>query len=213
MKQSSILFFCLLFLISCFESGKDLQKKQEEKQTWILTTLYWQRNFGNCIKTDTNANSRTCSRRPLGVCNHNQLIVTQAEVNLNFAEANALLSRTPDCQESIIQSGILTLSATSNASSENLKSRYLFQVTESCEGSGFVPSANVRLANFSEIQWLESARGKIAKAANAITANGFLPQANRDKANNCLRLEYIDWEKDLAKENVENKVLLEIALP
>ncbi|EOQ89936.1 putative lipoprotein [Leptospira yanagawae serovar Saopaulo str. Sao Paulo = ATCC 700523] len=213
MKLSSIFYIFLLLLISCFESGKDLQKKQEENQTWILTTLYWQRNFGNCIKTDSNTNTKTCSRRPLGVCNHNQLIVTQAEVNLNLNETNGLLGRTPDCQESILQSGILSLSATTNANSESLKSRYLFQVTESCEGSGYVPSANVRLASFSEIQWLESVRGKIAKAAHTISINGFLPQANRDKANNCLRLEFLEWEKDLAKENVENKVLLEITLP
>lgn len=203
----------ILCLVSCFETGEDLQKKKQEEQTWILTTLYWQRNFGNCIKIDTNANTKTCSRRPLGVCDHNQLIITQAEVNFNLNETRTIQNRTPDCQESILQSGILALGATSNANIDTLKGRYQFQVTESCETSGYVPSANVRLATFSEIQLLESPRGKIAKAAKTISANGFLPQSSRDKANSCLRLEFLEWEQILAGESFENKVLLEITLP
>ncbi|WP_246837485.1 hypothetical protein [Leptospira bouyouniensis] len=187
--------------------------KKEEEQTWILSTLYWQRNSGNCIKLDSNTNTRTCSRRPSGVCNVNQLIVTQAEVNFNLNETRNIQNRIPDCQESILQSGILSQGATSNSNTDTIKSRYSFQVVETCENVGIQPNSGTRLATFFEIQWLESPRGKISKAAKLIAANGFLPQSSRDKANSCLQLEFLEWEKELAQENNLNKILLEIALP
>ncbi|XDD46398.1 hypothetical protein AB3N60_17095 [Leptospira sp. WS39.C2] len=213
MKHRFLLLFIIFALFSCFESGEEVQKQEEEKQTWILTTLSWQRNFGNCIKLDNDTNSRVCSRRPLGVCNVNQLIVTQAEVNFTINETRNIQSRIPDCQESILQSGLLSLKATTNANIDTFKSKYGFSVTESCEVSGIQPSAGTRLATFVEIQWLESTRGKVAKAAKIISTNGFLPQSSRDKANSCLQLEFLEWEKNLAQGNNENKILIEIVLP
>lgn len=213
MRQKILLIICLFIFTRCFESGEDLQKKKEEEQTWILSTLYWQRNSGNCIKLDSNTNTRTCSRRPSGVCNVNQLIVTQAEVNFNLNETRNIQNRIPDCQESILQSGILSQGATSNSNTDTIKSRYSFQVVETCENVGIQPNSGTRLATFFEIQWLESPRGKISKAAKLIAANGFLPQSSRDKANSCLQLEFLEWEKELAQENNLNKILLEITLP
>jgi len=213
LKQWFIIMISILALPSCFESGKDVQNKKEEEQTWILTTLYWQRNSGNCIKLDTNTNSRTCSRRPLGICNVNQLIVTQAEVNFLLNETKNLQNRVPDCQESILQSGILNTKATTNANTDSFKTRYGFTVTESCEVAGIQPAAGTQLATFVQIQWLESARGKIAKSAKAIVANGFLPQSSRDKANSCLQIEFLEWEKELAQANNDNKILIEMTLP
>ncbi|TGM73336.1 hypothetical protein EHR01_14130 [Leptospira mtsangambouensis] len=202
-------------LTSCFESGEEKQKKEENKQTFNLTTLYLIRESGNCIKTNTSlsSNNQFCSRRPLGVCNVNQLIVTQSEVNVMINDARIIQTRTTDCQESILQSGVLSLKATTTANTDTFKSQYTFRVAESCELEGFQVSNGTRFANFTEILWLESVRGKIAKAAKLIVANGFLPQANRDRANSCLNLEFKDWEKDLAQGNNENKILVEIVHP
>lgn len=211
--MSQIYLFSILFLVSCFETGEELQRKKEEEQTQLLTTLVWQRNYGNCIKTDTNTNTRTCSRRPLGVCNQGQLIITQAEVNFILNETRIIQNRTTDCQESILQSGLLNTKATTNANIDSIQSRYQFLVTESCEIAGIQPATGTRLATFFELQWLESPRGKTAKAAKVIAANGFLPQSSRDKANACLQLEFLEWEKDLAQGSNENKILLEISLP
>ncbi|TGM55883.1 hypothetical protein EHQ91_13410 [Leptospira biflexa] len=213
MKQVIIFITCLFLHTSCLQSGEDIQQKNEEETTWLLSTLLWQRNSGNCIKTDTNTNISMCSRRPLGICNVNQLIVTQAEVNYTLNESRTIQNRNPDCQESILQSGILSQSATSNANSDTIKARYRFLVTESCEASGVQPSSDTRFATFFEIQWLESTRGKIAKAAKSIVANGFLPQNSRDKANSCLQLEFLEWEKGLAEGNLQNKILIEITVP
>ncbi|PJZ47002.1 hypothetical protein [Leptospira brenneri] len=215
MKRIIIHLSLILFLISCFESGEEKQKEKENKETIFLTTLYLIRESGNCIKTDTTLtnNNRFCSRRPLGICSVNQLILTQSELNVILNEMRTIQNRTTDCQESILQSGILSLKATTALETENLKSKYTFQVAETCELEGFQTSASARFATFSEIQWLESARGKIAKGAKTIAANGFLPQANRDRANSCLQLEFKDWEKDLAQGNNENKILVEIVHP
>ncbi|TGL22990.1 hypothetical protein EHQ47_07860 [Leptospira bourretii] len=202
-------------LTSCFDSGEEKQKKEENKQTFNLTTLYLIRESGNCIKTNTSlsSNNQFCSRRPLGVCNVNQLIVTQSEVNVMINDARIIQTRTTDCQESILQSGVLSLKATTTANIDTFKSQYTFLVAESCELEGFQVNNGTRFANFTEILWLESVRGKIAKAAKLIVANGFLPQANRDRANSCLNLEFKDWEKDLAQGNNENKILVEIVHP
>ncbi|MCW7480007.1 hypothetical protein [Leptospira kanakyensis] len=215
MKRILISLYLFLFFSSCFESGGEKQKEEENKQTLYLTTLYLIRQSGNCIKTDTtlSTNNQFCSRRPLGVCSVNQLILTQSELNVILNDMRTIQNRTADCQESILQSGILSLKATTATETENLKSKYNFRVAETCELEGFQTSAGTRFANFTEIQWLESARGRIAKAAKAISANTFLPQANRDRANSCLILEYKDWEKDLAQGNYENKILVEIVHP
>nr|WP_208721785.1 hypothetical protein [Leptospira mtsangambouensis] len=215
MKNTLIVLSIILMLTSCFESGEEKQKKEENKQTFNLTTLYLIRESGNCIKTNTSlsSNNQFCSRRPLGVCNVNQLIVTQSEVNVMINDARIIQTRTTDCQESILQSGVLSLKATTTANTDTFKSQYTFRVAESCELEGFQVSNGTRFANFTEILWLESVRGKIAKAAKLIVANGFLPQANRDRANSCLNLEFKDWEKDLAQGNNENKILVEIVHP
>lgn len=215
MKNTLIVLSIILILTSCFDSGEEKQKKEENKQTFNLTTLYLIRESGNCIKTNTSlsSNNQFCSRRPLGVCNVNQLIVTQSEVNVMINDARIIQTRTTDCQESILQSGVLSLKATTTANIDTFKSQYTFRVAESCELEGFQVSNGTRFANFTEILWLESVRGKIAKAAKLIVANGFLPQANRDRANSCLNLEFKDWEKDLAQGNNENKILVEIVHP
>ncbi|MCT8334301.1 hypothetical protein NUH30_11520 [Leptospira sp. 85282-16] len=215
MKRIAVSLYLVLFFTSCFESGSEKEKNEENKQTLFLTTLYLVRQSGNCIKTDTTltTNNQFCSRRPLGVCSVNQLVFTQSELNVMFNEMRTIQNRTTDCQESILQSGILALKATTDIEIENLKSKYTFRVVDSCELEGFQTSTNVRLANFSEIQWLESVRGKIAKAAKTIANNGFLPQGNRDRANSCLNLEFKDWEKDLTQGNIENKILVEITPP
>ncbi|MCG6140133.1 hypothetical protein LFX27_06010 [Leptospira mtsangambouensis] len=215
MKNTLIVLSIILMLTSCFDSGEEKQKKEENKQTFNLTTLYLIRESGNCIKTNTSlsSNNQFCSRRPLGVCNVNQLIVTQSEVNVIINDARIIQTRTTDCQESILQSGVLSLKATTTANIDTFKSQYTFRVAESCELEGFQVNNGTRFANFTEILWLESVRGKIAKAAKLIVANGFLPQANRDRANSCLNLEFKDWEKDLAQGNNENKILVEIVHP
>lgn len=215
MKNTLIVLSIILILTSCFDSGEEKQKKEENKQTFNLTTLYLIRESGNCIKTNTSltSNNQFCSRRPLGVCNVNQLIVTQSEVNVMINDARIIQTRTTDCQESILQSGVLSLKATTTANIDTFKSQYTFLVAESCELEGFQVNNGTRFANFTEILWLESVRGKIAKAAKLIVANGFLPQANRDRANSCLNLEFKDWEKDLAQGNNENKILVEIVHP
>lgn len=215
MKRIIIGFCFFLFFTSCFENGEEKQKEEENKQTVYLTTFYWIRQSGNCIKTDTtlSTNNQFCSRRPLGICSVNQLILTQSELNVLLNDMRTIQNRTADCQESILQSGILSLKATTVTETENLKSKYTFRVAESCELEGFQTAAGVRFASFTEIQWLESVRGKIAKAAKTISANGFLPQATRDRANSCLQLEFKDWEKDLAQGNNENKILVEIVHP
>ncbi|EOQ95103.1 putative lipoprotein [Leptospira wolbachii serovar Codice str. CDC] len=215
MNRILIGFSLILSLVSCFESGKEVKKKEEDKQTLYLTTLYLVRESGNCIKTNTSlpTNNQFCSRRPLGVCSVNQLILTQGEVNVILNEVKNIQTRTVDCQESILQSGILIAKATTTMEIDTLKSQYTFRVVESCELEGFQVANGTRFANFTEIQWLESARGKIAKAAKSVAANGFLPQANRDRANSCLNLEFKDWEKDLAQGNLENKILVEINHP
>ncbi|TGK90311.1 hypothetical protein EHQ23_01770 [Leptospira bourretii] len=215
MKNTLIVLSIILILTSCFDSGEEKQKKEENKQTFNLTTLYLIRESGNCIKTNTSltSNNQFCSRRPLGVCNVNQLIVTQSEVNVMINDARIIQTRTTDCQESILQSGVLSLKATTTANIDTFKSQYTFRVAESCELEGFQVNNGTRFANFTEILWLESVRGKIAKAAKLIVANGFLPQANRDRANSCLNLEFKDWEKDLAQGNNENKILVEIVHP
>lgn len=215
MKNTLIVLSIILMLTSCFDSGEEKQKKEENKQTFNLTTLYLIRESGNCIKTNTSlsSNNQFCSRRPLGVCNVNQLIVTQNEVNVMINDARIIQTRTTDCQESILQSGVLSLKATTTANIDTFKSQYTFRVAESCELEGFQVNNGTRFANFTEILWLESVRGKIAKAAKLILANGFLPQANRDRANSCLNLEFKDWEKDLAQGNNENKILVEIVHP
>nr|WP_244290259.1 hypothetical protein [Leptospira bourretii] len=215
MKNTLIVLSIILMLTSCFDSGEEKQKKEENKQTFNLTTLYLIRESGNCIKTNTSlsSNNQFCSRRPLGVCNVNQLIVTQSEVNVMINDARIIQTRTTDCQESILQSGVLSLKATTTANIDTFKSQYTFLVAESCELEGFQVNNGTRFANFTEILWLESVRGKIAKAAKLIVANGFLPQANRDRANSCLNLEFKDWEKDLAQGNNENKILVEIVHP
>ncbi|EMY71775.1 hypothetical protein [Leptospira vanthielii] len=215
MKRILIGVSLILFLISCFESGEETQKKEENKQTLYLTTLYLVRQSGNCIKTNTSltSNNQFCSRRPLGVCTVDQLIVTQSEVNVILNEVKTIQTKTVDCQESIFQSGVLLSKATTTAEIDTLKSQYTFRVVESCELEGFQVANGTRFANFSEIQWLESVRGKIAKAAKTISVNVFLPQAYRDRANSCLNLEFKDWEKDLAQGNNENKILVEITHP
>ncbi|TGL86715.1 hypothetical protein EHQ68_15570 [Leptospira congkakensis] len=215
MKKFTIGFSLLLCLISCFENGDEKQKEEENKQTVSLTTLYLVRQSGNCIKTNTtlSSNNRFCSRRPLGICNVNQLILTQSELNVILNDTRIIQARTTDCQESIALSGVLSLKATTVANIDSFKSQYTFQVVETCELEGFQTSAGTRFATFTEIQWLESVRGKIAKAAKTISANTFLPQANRDRANSCLNLEFKDWEKDLAQGNNENKILVEIVHP
>lgn len=215
MKNKIILFSITLFLTSCFEGGEEKQKEEENKQTFNLTTLYLIRQYGNCIKTNTSlsSNNQFCSRRPLGVCNVNQLIVTQSEVNVMINDARIIQTRTVDCQESILQSGVLSLKATTTANVDNFKSQYTFRVAESCELEGFQTSNGTRFANFTEILWLDSVRGKIAKAAKTIVANGFLPQVNRDRANSCLNLEFKDWERDLAQGSNDNKILVEIVHP
>ncbi|MGE8721018.1 hypothetical protein ACO2KH_08845 [Leptospira terpstrae] len=215
MKQILLGFSMILFLTSCFESGEEVKKEEENKQTFYLTTLYLVRQSGNCIKTNTSltSNNQFCSRRPLGVCNVNQLIVTQAEVNVILNEARIIQARTVDCQESILQSGVLSSKATTVANIDSFKSQYTFRVVETCELEGFLEASGTRFANFTEIQWLESVRGKIAKAAKSISANTFLPVANRDRANSCLNLEFKDWEKDLAQGNNDNKILVEIVHP
>ncbi|MCW7491435.1 hypothetical protein ND861_02080 [Leptospira sp. 2 VSF19] len=215
MKRIVVSFYLILLFASCFESGVEKENKEEYKQTLFLTTLYLVRQSGNCIKTDSTLanNNQFCSRRPLGVCSVNQLVLTQNELNVMLNEMRTIQNRTTDCQESILQSGILVLKVTTANETEILKSRFSFRVVDSCEFEGFQVSSGKRLANFSEIQWLESVRGKIAKAAKTIANNGFLPQVNRDRANSCLNLEFKDWEKDLAQGNLENKILVEINPP
>ncbi|TGL53193.1 hypothetical protein EHQ55_00990 [Leptospira meyeri] len=215
MKNIIILFCMTLFFASCFEGGEEKQKEEENQQTFNLTTLFLIRESGNCIKTNTSlsSNNQFCSRRPLGVCNVNQLILTQAEVNVMINDARIIQSRTADCQESILQSGVLSLKATTTTNIDTFKSQYTFRVAESCELEGFQVSAGTRFANFTEILWLDSVRGKIAKAAKSISANTFLSQTNRDRANSCLNLEFKDWERDLAQGNNDNKILVEIVHP
>ncbi|TGN14583.1 hypothetical protein [Leptospira ilyithenensis] len=208
----------LIFILSgpsfyCGEEGEVKGKERNQTQTQFLILISAFRAEGNCIKTTKQSSVEivTCSRKQRGICNINLSLVTQSEVTFLLNETKKISDRTTDCQESILQSGLLFLKPTTQEEESSIKNLISYQTIDSCETSGFSLSlASQRLATYEELVFMDSSGGRIGLAAAKISANGFLPKVNRDFANSCLEKEFTAEERELFGLVRNGTVILEI---
>ena len=211
-------FYFLIFVLSvslfhCGEEGKAKQKERNQNQTQFLILISAFRSEGNCVKVtkQSSVDVSTCSRKPRGICNINQSLVTQSEVTFQLSETKKISDRTPDCQESILQSGLMFLKPTTQAEETNIKNITNYQTVDSCEASGFsLSQASQRLATYDELVFMDSPGGKIGFAAIKISASVFLPKVNRDFATSCLEKEFTVTERELLGLVKSGTVVLEM---
>lgn len=210
------LFFLILLLslMRC-EEGEELRRKQTQNNLNFLLILAKSRMDGNCLKTVTDSTtskkSYFCSLRPSGLCTINLSLITQGEVTYAFRESKKVTDRTADCQESLAQSGIFSLKASTTKEEEDFKLNTEYKSVVSCEAENFTLKANVRLATNEEILFFESARGKIGRSASFLSTSLFLPKVNKDRATSCLESAFTESEKDLFKNLSEGKILIEVS--
>ncbi|TGL61860.1 hypothetical protein EHQ58_04400 [Leptospira ognonensis] len=209
---------CLLYLIlivTYCEDGETKLEKQNKFQTEFLITLTRYREEGNCRKSILAENlvdkTLTCSRKPRGYCSINQSLITQGEINFLITEGKKVKDRNSNCETSFLQSGILLLTATTAKDEESIRSKHEYVTVSNCEDDGFILNENVRLATFSEIQLIESARGRIGRSAKLLSLSLLTTASIREKAKLCLEQEYSENEIDFFSNLVAGKVLLEVS--
>ncbi|WP_411821357.1 hypothetical protein [Leptospira sp. 'Mane'] len=196
--------FLLVLSVSFFSceanDGESKQKEKNQTQTNFLIILSAFRSEGNCIKTtkQSSAEVSVCNRKPRGVCNIGQSLLTQSEVTFQLSEMKKIADHSPDCQESILQSGLLSLKATTPEEEANNKNQISYQTVDSCEAAGYVLAlSSQRYATYGELTFLSSAKGKIGSAAMKISSTILLPKTNRDVADSCLLREFTQQEREL----------------
>ncbi|TGN19744.1 hypothetical protein [Leptospira idonii] len=188
-------------------------KKKKNNDTLFFTMILSDfRMQGNCLKSVSSGSTvtRTCSRYPRGYCFINLYIRTKEEAASSLNAGRKIIERVSLCQESLVLSGVPAVKQTTAEEENQIRANYGFEVVNSCEEAGVSLVSSKRLASYEELLFLESVRGKVARAAWTISKNPFLSAASRNNANSCLEKEFTPSEKDLAKQVVETTLLLEV---
>ncbi|HMV43198.1 MAG TPA: hypothetical protein PK079_05775 [Leptospiraceae bacterium] len=162
-----LIIFLFLFINSC--SNLDgIQNKKDTRNRNNIFSLYLiqQRSLGNCLRKDNTNNIAYCDRRSKGLCNPNDLILTNGEKTYNLSDANDLLKAVPSCNFSFLNSGISSDTITNQTDTDSLIANNTYSTVYSCESLGFSNAAN--LISELELLFLNSARGRIAIAADKI---------------------------------------------
>lgn len=209
-----VLFVTLIFFIECEDGESKLQKKNQTQNEFLLFLLKY-REEGNCKKSvlgsDNSTKTTSCNRKPRGFCNINQSLTNQGEINFLFSEAKKVRDRTPECETSFFQSGILLTTATTTEEESNIRLKHEYVTVISCENDGFVLASNTSLATFDELKFLETARGKIGRTAKVLSLNPFVPASTRASARTCLEKEFIDTERNIFTDVTSGKIITEIS--
>jgi len=213
LKSLNLTIAILLLVFSC-DDGETKLKNENRQQTEFLFALLKYREEGNCRKTVSNTNNSnkivSCNRKPRGFCNLNQSLITSGDVNFLFSEAKKVRDRTPECETSFIQSGILLTKASTTSEEESIRKNHEYLTLTSCEDDGFVLTNNTKLATLGELLLLESARGRIGYAARVLNSNPLSSINIRETARLCLEKEFNDSERTLFSDVLTGKVLSEI---
>jgi hypothetical protein len=202
-------YLLLAFSLVC----KDIDDKKRVEDTRTQTNLLFlllkqEREKGNCLRVSTTSTGKTvsCDRRPSGLCNSNELILTTNERNNLLLESGNFTRDNSFCTFSFGFSGIISLSVQSFSQIDDLNARNQYYTVGSCESEGF--TITTPLINADEYQFLQTAKGRIGIAADQIVetpttllATTLPPTTNftqiKTDARNCLNIPFSKSEVDL----------------
>ncbi|MBE7412748.1 MAG: hypothetical protein L6Q54_01975 [Leptospiraceae bacterium] len=215
--KSFLLFLILSFLsFSIFQCNGNENTFKNRENSYNLSLLYFIkiRSEGNCLRIETkNSDIKNiyCDRRPMGVCNSNNLIYTNEEKNYRLKEISDLNKKTTECISFILQSGVSTEKVTTENEEDVIKQNNFYKSIESCESTQIATDYNT-LTTYDEWIFLNSTLGKIAVMAEIASINP-LNQSLQDKGKNCLNTiltdevtGIIDNEKKKLIENYRNGI-------
>lgn len=173
----------------------------------ILISIF--RNTGECLRIETTETStiKRCSKYNRGLCNTNLLITTDGEKTKITSDVSNLLKKTSECRDSVVSSGLLSITSTSAESEKSIKQKNLYIGIESCNTSEF--SNYSKLVTLDELLFLTSFRGRIGKEAEKLRKNIFLSQTIRSNAESCLSKQFSDSERTLISDIILQKKLEE----
>ena len=145
-----------------------IQRKKDATGRANVLFLYMiqLRTQGNCLRKDNSNSIAYCDRRSSGLCNSNDLILTNSEKTYNLSDANDLIKAVPSCNFSFLNSGISSDTITSQADSDSLISNNAYYFVSNCESLNIANTNN--LISELELVFINSARGRIAVAADKI---------------------------------------------
>ena len=204
--------FIYLFLFFCLVC-KDIddKKRVEENRTnsnLLFLLLRTERDKGNCLRVNTSSTGKTifCDRRPSGLCNSNELILTTNERNNLLLEAGNFTRDNSFCTSSFGFSGITSLSVQSFSQIDDITARNQYYSVNSCESEGF--TITTPLISSDEYQFLQTAKGRIGISAdqlvetpNSVLATSFPTGTNltqfKTDARNCLNIPFSKSEVEL----------------
>ncbi|MCE9502027.1 MAG: hypothetical protein K8R21_16215 [Leptospira sp.] len=176
---------CLYVATFCKNNDSEFREKQRNYNASMLLLIRY-RGEGNCLRTERTSTGKGkiyCDRRPRGLCNSSELILTSGEITSRFSLINDIKKQTSDCNQSIAASGILLEQATTNTQSDTLNSNNLYNFIDQCENSNILSSS--ALFESSELDFLNSTKGRIAIAADLLNVSPGL-QTTKDQAGGCL---------------------------
>jgi hypothetical protein len=202
--------FIIIFIISC--TAKDqYPKSQTQKDINFLLGLANYRDSGNCMRIEkqNGITENYCSRLPLGLCNSNLEIYTEAERRKRLSEISKILDTHHICKNLVGISGILTEKVTNEEEKQNLLAKKTWQSIQSCEAENFPTTPP--LFSKEEVLFLLSNRGKLGitlENYQNLQPNPFTPSYLISEAKTCLEEVYTQQEKEILSQNKLNQKLI-----
>jgi hypothetical protein len=188
----------LLLGMKC-KNPEDKIEEQEKKNLQNLLLLVAVRETGECLRIETISSTvkkLTCTKNPIGLCNSEELLYTQAERNKRISTFNSYIDRFPICKSPILLSGLLSVAITSSLDTEKINSNNRYEFISSCESLGF--TSNTPVLQKEEIRFYQSDRGKLGiylDSQAAQTPSLFVPQSSISEAKECLDSVFTPDEK------------------
>ncbi len=204
----------VLMILACKDNDSEFRNKELDYNSSMLYLIQY-RNEGNCLRTERTGSNKGriyCDRRPRGLCNSTELILTSGERTSRFSDINDINKYSPDCGPTIAASGLLLEAETTNAQTDTINSNNFYNFIDQCENSNLV--SNATLFTNQELDFLNSPKGKIAIAADVLNISPG-QKSVKDQAGACLiHLVRDDLtgivREDLKKIIADNRVLAKV---
>jgi len=215
------ILFIFVFLIFCCADIDGIQKRKDTKLKTDLFVLSLTQNRlkGNCLRKEFSTNIAYCDRRSAGLCNPNDLILTNSEKTYNLNEGNNLVTTIPTCSFSFSNAGIFSETVSDFSLQDRIWANNKYSQVDFCESIGFSTSSS--LITESEYLFVMSPKGRVAISADKIltTPDSVLlitlktltnVRKVKSEAQDCLELGFSLTERDLVSDLRLGKRLREI---
>ncbi len=204
-----LIYILISIILGCSnDQAKLIQEKSiKERNTLILLSTF--RSKGECLRKETSLNSSiyTCSKYDFGLCSVNLLIFTSGEKSKLLSDSNTLIQKRPECNESLVLSGLLSQTITTNDEIDTFKKNNIFSGLESCNTKNF--NNYEKLVTKEELLFLKSYRGKIGTSAYKSSQAPFETSIKKN-ASDCLANEFLESEKLLLKDIYSGTKVIEV---